>query len=105
MQNVAKKSFPTYGAEGDHPVLPGVDGVVVRPVAPHVRGAVDQPGGVERNGVPQQHGQEVAHQEGLAPQVPGHQHGHQKAQDQHGELVVPESNQSINQSIDVTQQI
>lgn len=53
INNCCKRSFSnhltvkhTYGTEGDKSVLPGVDVAVIGPVSPHVRGAVDQPGGV-----------------------------------------------------------
>jgi len=54
-----------------------------------VRGAVHQPRGVQHQRVPEQGGHEVGHPQGLAPQVPGHHHGHQEAHDHHGHLVVP----------------
>ena len=79
----------TYGTEGHKLVLPGVDAGVVRPVAPHVGGAVDQPGGVEDQGVPQQGRHKVGHPKGLSPHVPGHHHGQHEAHEHHRRLVVP----------------
>ena len=82
--------FLTHCAECHKAVLPGVDGLVVRSVSPHVCGTVDQPGSVEHDGVAHEAGYEVAYCQGLTPQVPGYQHGRQEAEQQHGELVVPE---------------
>ena len=41
----------TDGSKSDERVLPGIDGLVVGPIAIHVSSAIDQPGDVERNGV------------------------------------------------------
>lgn len=79
----------TYGAERDKLVFPGVDGLIVGPVPPHVSGAVDQPGGVQHQGVPQQGRDEVGHPQGLPPQVPRHGNGDEEAHEQHGQLVIP----------------
>lgn len=79
----------TYGAESDKSVLPRVDVLVIRPVSPHVRCAVHQPGGVQHQGVPQQSRDEVRHPQGLAPEVPRHEHRDKEAHQQHRELVVP----------------
>lgn len=77
-----------YCTEGYKSVLPGVDAFVIRSVAPHVSGTVDQPCGVEYHRVPQQGGDEVGHQKGLAPKVPRHHGGDEEAHDHHGRLVV-----------------
>lgn len=53
--------FLTDGAQSNHGVFPGVDGCVIGSVAPYVRSAVDQPGGVKNQGVPQEPGHKVAH--------------------------------------------
>lgn len=53
--------FLTDGTQSNHGIFPGVDGCVVGPVAPDVRGAVDQPGGVKNQAVPQESGHKVAH--------------------------------------------
>ena len=76
--------FLTHCAECHEAVLPGVDALVVWPVSPHVCGTVDQPGSVEHQGIAHEARYEVAHREGLAPQVPWHQHGQQEAEQQHG---------------------
>lgn len=62
----------TYSAEGNKSVLPGVDGAVVGPVSPHVRGAVDQPGGVEHKRVSEEGRDEIRHPQRLTPHVPRH---------------------------------
>ena len=60
-------------AERHEEVLDGVDVLVVRFVAPHVRDTVHAPRDVERDGVPQ-HARYVERRPGrLAPEVPGHQ--------------------------------
>lgn len=79
----------TYSAERDKLVLPWVDALVIGPVAPHVGGAVDQPGGVQHQGVPQQGWDEVRHPQRLPPQVPRHEHGDEEAHEQHRRLVIP----------------
>ncbi len=84
----------TYSAEGNKSVLPRVDGAVVGPVAPHVRGAVDQPGGVEHNRVSEEGRDEIRHPQRLAPHVPRHDRRHEEAHQQHGHLVVPATVQS-----------
>lgn len=81
--------FHTYSAERDKLVLPGVDALVIGPVSPHVSGTVDQPGGVQHQGVPQQSRDEVCHPQTLSPQVPRHDHGDEEAHEQHGRLVIP----------------
>lgn len=53
--------FLTDGAQSDHGIFPGVDGFVIGPVAPYVSGAVDQPGGIKNQAVPQETGNKVAH--------------------------------------------
>ena len=62
----------THCAECHEAVLPGVDALVVWPVAPHVCSTVNQPGSIEHQGVAHEAGHEVAHCQGLAPQVPGY---------------------------------
>ena len=85
-----KRVFHTYSAERDKLVLPGVDELVEGPISPHVSRAVDQPGGVQHQGVPQHRRDEVGYPQGLAPQVPRHRHGDEEAHEQHGRLVVPD---------------
>lgn len=79
----------TYGSEGDVLVFPGVDGIVVGPVSPHVCSAVDQPSGVQHQGVPQHGRDEVGHPQRLPPHVPRHKSGDKEAHEQHGLLVIP----------------
>lgn len=79
----------TYCTERDKLVLPGVDGLVIGSVAPHVSGAVDQPGGVQHHRVPQQRRDEVGHQQRLPPKVPRHEGGNEEAHEHHGPLVIP----------------
>lgn len=79
----------TYGTERDKLVLPWVDVLVIGTVPPHVSGAVDQPGGVQHQGVPQQGRDEVGHPQGLPPQVPRHRRGDEEAHEQHRRLVIP----------------
>lgn len=79
----------TYSAERDKLVLPWVDVLVIGPVSPHVSRAVDQPGGVQHQGVPQQSGDEVRHPQRLPPQVKRHEHGDEEAHEQHRHLVIP----------------
>lgn len=81
--------FHTYSAECDKLVLPGVDGFIIGPISPHVSRAVDQPGGIQHQGVPQQSWDEVCYPERLPPQVPRHVHGDKEAHEQHGRLVIP----------------
>lgn len=81
--------FHTYSAERDKLVLPGVDVLVIGPVPPHVRRTVDQPGGIQHQGVPQQSGDEVRHPQRLPPQITRHEHGDEEAHEQHGRLVIP----------------
>lgn len=69
--------------ESHQRVFPRVDGLVIRPVAPYVSGAVDQPGGVEDHSVPQEPRYEVSHSQGLTPEVPGDQHRQKEAKDHH----------------------
>lgn len=83
------RSYRTYSAERDKLVLPGVDVLVIGPVPPHVSRTVDQPGGVEHQGVPQQGRDVERHPQGLPPQVPRHEHGDEEAHEQHGHLVMP----------------
>lgn len=80
---------PTNGSQSDKGVLPGVDVLVVGAVAVHVRGAVDQPGDVEGDGVPQDGGKEVGVPQALAPEVPRHKGGDHKAHQHDRALVVP----------------
>lgn len=82
-------AFHTYSAERDKLVLPGVDVLVIGSVSPHVSRAVDQPGGVQHQGVPQQSWDEVRHPQRLPPQVPRHEHGDEEAHEQHRRLVIP----------------
>lgn len=79
----------TYGSKGDVLVFPGVNGIVVGPVSPHVRSAVDQPSGVQHQGVPQHSRDEVGHRQRLPPHVPRHKSGDKEAHEQHGLLVIP----------------
>lgn len=79
----------TYGTDSDQWVFPGVDGLIIWSVAPYVCSTVHQPGSVENQSVPQQPGYKVSNNQGLPPEVPGHQHGHEEAEDHHRELVVP----------------
>lgn len=85
-----RRVFHTYSAERDKLVLPGVDELVIGPISPHVSRAVDQPGGVQHQGVPQHCRDEVGYPQGLAPQVPRHRHGDKEAHEEHGRLVVPD---------------
>lgn len=60
-----------------------------------MRSAVDQPGGIEHQRVSQESGDEVSHNQGFTPEVPGHQRGHKEAKDHHREFVVPEIKEKI----------
>lgn len=79
----------TYSAERDKLVFTGVNGQVIGPISPHVSRAVDQPGGVQHQGVPQQRRDEVRYPQRLPPQVPRHRHGDKEAHEQHRRLVIP----------------
>lgn len=79
----------TYSAERDKLVFTGVNGLVIGPISPHVSRAVDQPGGVQHQGVPQQSRDEVRYPQRLPPQVPRHRHGDKEAHEQHRRLVIP----------------
>lgn len=85
----------TYGTESNQWVFPRVNGVVIRPVAPHVCSAVDQPGSIEHQSVSEESREEVSHMEGFTPEVPGDKHGHQEAKHHYGRLVVPEMEKKI----------
>lgn len=74
-----RAATPTDGSQSDKGVLPGVDVLVIRAVAIHVSGAVDQPGDVEGDGVPEDGGEEVGIPQTLAPEVPWHNGGDHKA--------------------------
>ncbi len=95
----------TYSAEGDKSVLPRVDFAVIGPVSPHVRGAVDQPGGVEHKRVSEEGRDEIRHPQRLAPHVPRHERRHEEAHQQHGHLVVPETVQSNSVKTDILAKI
>lgn len=79
----------TYGTNSHKWIFPWVYGLVVWPVSPHVRCTVDQPGCIEHHGVPQKSWNKITHNQGFSPEVPGHQHGEKKAEQQYGQLVVP----------------
>ena len=72
-----------YCSEGHGQVLHGVDGLVVRLVAPHVSSAVDQPGGIEAEAVAHDGSQKVGIPQALPPEVPRHQSGYHKAAEHH----------------------
>lgn len=69
----------TNGSQSDKGILPGVDVLVIRPVAIHVSSAVDQPGNVEGNGIPEDRGKEVGIPQALPPEVPWHKGRDHKA--------------------------
>lgn len=95
--------FHTYSAERDKLVLPGVDGLVIGPVSPHVSRAVDQPGGIQHQGVPQESRDEVRYPERFPPQVPRHEHGDKEAHEQHGRLVIPVEETECGESTKIKQ--
>ena len=76
---------PEYTHQGHEAVLRRVDVLVIGPVAPHVRRRVDQPRGVQRDGVAQ-HLHHVRRPQRLAPKVPGDQRGDDDAD---GEAELP----------------
>lgn len=80
-----------YSSESHSQVLHRVDVLVVRLVAPHVGSAVDQPGGVQAQGVAQDGGQEVGIPQALPPEVPRHHSWYHKAAEHHQRLVNPRS--------------
>lgn len=79
----------TYSSKGDVLVFPRVNGIVIRPVSPHVSSAVDQPSGVQHQGVPQHGRDEVGYPQRLPPHVPWHKRGNKEAHEQHGLFVIP----------------
>lgn len=84
-----KSLMLTYGKERDHFVFPRVNRLVIRPVAPHVCSAVDQPGGVKHTSISEESREEVCYGQGFPPEVPGHHRGYGKAHKQYRYQVVP----------------
>ena len=63
--------------------------LVIRAVAVHVSGTVDQPADVEGDGVPEDGGKEVGIPQTLTPEVPRHEGRDHKAHQHNRTLVVP----------------
>lgn len=63
--------------------------LVIGPVSIHVGSTVDQPGAIEGDGITEDGGQEIGIPQTLSPDVPGHHRGEHKAQEHHGDLIVP----------------
>ena len=70
-------------------VLHRVDVLVIRLVAPQVSYAVHTPGGVQRKAVAQRAGDVEGRSDRLAPEVPGHDGGHNETEDDNEEKVEP----------------
>ena len=77
------------GAERHPGVLSRVDVLVVRPVAPQVRDAVDRPGNVQDSHVAQDAGREVSCPRALTPEVHRYHGRHHEAKQHHGWHVQP----------------
>lgn len=79
-----------HGANAHKQVLGRVDRLVVGSVAPHVRGAIHQPGQVEQNDIAQNSRHEVCDRERFGPEVPRHYGRYDKADQNSQRIVVSE---------------
>lgn len=91
-----KEQMFTYGTKGHKWIFPRVNGLVIWPVAPHMRSAVDQPGCIEHHGEPQKSRNKITHSQGLPPEVPGYDCGNDEAEQHYRKLVVPKGKQQDN---------
>ena len=77
----------SHRAEGHEHVLRGVDVLIVRSVAPHVRRTVDKPGDVQHECVAQSGTDEVGDDGRLIPEQPGQERGQDETQKHNGRQV------------------